>query len=105
MTDIDERKAQAKELAEAHKAQDATTQVFYFPNADPDAVCLLEVSGRIGTIGEALPLRFGAAPAAGCPFPTVVILISTEELRRIKARDPDLILPPGWDFDGTEDPL
>ena len=74
MISVDERRAQAVELATAHKTQDPTTVVRYFPEADLEAVCLLEVSGVTPTAGEVLPFRFGAAPAEGCPYPTVVIL-------------------------------
>ncbi len=90
----------ATELARAHRQADpATIIVKYFP--DVSEIRLVEVSTEAPTTGEILPFAFGAEPANGIDFPSIVILLSPEEWREVQAGL--LRLPDGWDLNTARD--
>ena len=92
----------AKDLATAHRRADsATNEVKFFPDASKDEVCLLEVSAAAPTTGEIMPFRFRADMASGVSYPSVVILVSPREWQDIQAGK--LALPGGWDLTAAED--
>jgi len=83
----------ARELARLHRDEDPDTQEVYFFEA-PGEVRLLEISGSVGYTGELLPFKFGARPDKGIDYPSVVILLTPEELEDL--REGRLALPDGW---------
>ena len=89
----------AMDLAEAHRREDPATTEIYFVEASEE-VRLVEVSGSVGTSGEVLPYRFGARPAEGIPYPSIIVLLSLDEWKQLQAGH--LHLPEGW---GTLDDL
>jgi len=54
---------------------------------------LLEVNASAVPAGV-MPLHFGAAPAIGITFPSIIIEVTPEEFERIKLKE--LQLPVGW---------
>jgi len=93
-------RAQARRLAKAHRDRDPKTEkVLLFEHAEPDTVCLLEVTGSVPTTGQALPFRFGPVPDEGFPFYTKVVLLSSEEWHYLEAlRSSEQPMPEGWDL-------
>jgi hypothetical protein len=89
----------AKELAEAHRAEDPETKSVFLAESDTE-VRLIEVSGSVGTSGEVLPFRFVARPDLGVPYASVLVLLSEDDWKRMERGE--LALPPGW---GTPDAL
>ena len=83
----------AKTLAAAHQKEDPATTLVLLSNNDEE-VRLIEVSGSIGTTGEVLPFRFAPSPKEGIDYPSVVILLSEEDWRRVEKGE--LKLPVGW---------
>jgi len=85
----------AKELADAHRAEDPETQEVFLANADNE-VRLVEVSGAVGPTegGKLLPFRFVQRPDLGVPYDSVVVLLSPDEWQEVRAGR--LLLPPGW---------
>lgn len=83
----------AKELAEAHRAEDPETTSVFLADS-PTEVRLIEVSGSVGTSGEVLPFRFAPRPDLGVPYASVVVLLSEDDWGRITRGE--LELPPGW---------
>ncbi|MBI2389526.1 MAG: hypothetical protein HYV09_08010 [Deltaproteobacteria bacterium] len=83
----------AKELAQAHRAEDPETKSVFLAESDTE-VRLVEVSGSVGTSGEVLPFRFAARPDLGVPYASVVVLLSEDDWRRIERGE--LALPAGW---------
>jgi hypothetical protein len=83
----------AKELAEAHRAEDPGTKSVFLAESSEE-VRLVEVSGSVGTSGEVLPFRFAARPDLGVPYASVVVLLSEDDWERIQSED--LALPAGW---------
>jgi len=70
----------AKALAESHrKADRKTTDVLLSPDRTGQEIRLVEVSEAAPTTNEVIPFRFGADPASGVDYPSVVILLSTQE--------------------------
>jgi hypothetical protein len=61
--------------------------------AEAVPIRLLEVNENTPESGI-MPLHFGAAPASGIPFPSVIIEVSPDEFRRIQSSE--LMLPEGW---------
>lgn len=85
----------ARELAEAHREADPTTQAVYLA-LDPAGreIRLVEVSGSVGTTGEVLPFRFGPRVDQGIPYPSIVVLLSPDEWKQLEAGQ--LELPESW---------
>ena len=88
----------AKELADAHRAEDPETKSVFLAENDLE-VRLVEVSGSVGTSGEVLPFRFTARPDLGVPYASVVVLLSEDDWSRVERGD--LELPPGWGTPGA----
>ena len=88
----------ARDLAQAHRAEDPQTVEIYLAEAD-DEVRLLEVSESVADSGQVLPFRFGPQPSEGIPFPSTVILLSLQEWKRVRAGE--LSLPDGWGAPGA----
>lgn len=66
-----------------------------------ETIRLLEVNGN--STGEGIyPLFFGAHPARGVPFPSVIVEVTPEEFEKIKL-DPSQ-LPNGWRLGKRFDP-
>jgi len=61
-----------------------------------EPIKLLEVNKDTVSSGV-MPLHFGPAPASGILFPSVIVEVTPEEFKRIKAKD--LLLPSGWFLD------
>ena len=85
--------AVAKALAAAHVKEDPATRLVLLSD-DADEVRLVEVSGSVGTTGEVLPFRFAPSPGDGIDYPSVVILLSEDDWKRVEAKE--LNLPEGW---------
>lgn len=87
--------AEARSEAARHRATDPDmVLVKFFPNqAD---ICFLDVSSSVAAIGEVLPFRFAACPAAGVHFHQVVILMDPNDWQDVQ--DGKLSLPDGWDL-------
>jgi len=85
----------ARELAEAHRAEDPETDEVYLATAE-DEVRLVEVSRSVGpTKGDKLlPFRFVQRPDLGVPYDSVVVLVSPGEWESVRAGR--LSLPVGW---------
>jgi hypothetical protein len=90
----------AKELAEKHyQIETGVTQIFRIKkNTNHEAnsvepIILLEVNQNTVASGI-LPLYFGPIPAAGIPFPSVIVEITPDELCKIQNQE--LKLPDGW---------
>ncbi|MCB9727862.1 MAG: hypothetical protein H6746_05160 [Deltaproteobacteria bacterium] len=89
----------ARRLARLHRVEDPDTRQVYFFDA-PNEVRLLEISDAVGYTGEVLPFRFGARPDVGIDYPSVVILLTPQELDEL--RDGTLSLPDAWgDLDAS----
>lgn len=88
----------ATELAQAHRAEDPSTDAIYLSDAEGE-VRLVEVSGSVGSSagGEVLPFGFRARPEQGIPYPSVVVLLSPAEWKKIESGA--LTLPRGWNRD------
>jgi len=85
---------QARSVAQSHRQNDPdTTEVWWSPDPALREVRLVEVSSSVGCTGEVLPFRFGPDGAA-MPYPTVVVLLSPEEMRDL--REGTLSLPDSW---------
>jgi hypothetical protein len=85
----------AKELADAHRAEDPETQEVFVANAH-DEVRLVEISGVVGSTEaqKIFPVRFAQRPDLGVPYDSVVVLLSPDEWKEVRAGR--LLLPPGW---------
>ena len=89
--------AVARDLAAAHRKADPQTSVVkLFPSDAGDEIRLLEVTSAVPATGEILPFRFAAQPSLHVDYPSVVILLTPEEWRDVRAGK--LMLPPGWDL-------
>lgn len=87
----------ARLLAEEHRREDdAMTQIFWAPAENE--VRLIEVTSAIGDRGEVLPFAF-TADAPDVPYPSVVILLSPGDWKRVTTRE--LPLPAAFDGDLT----
>ncbi len=105
VTDVDQavvmdRAAVARELARMHYELEAgLTQVFLIADqAQGDGVRsepikLLEVNADTVASGI-VPLHFGAAPASGIPYPSIIIEVTPEEFDKIQSNA--MKLPEGW---------
>jgi len=92
---------EAKKLAAAHRANDPQTKVvMFFPNAQPNQICLLEVSDSAPTTGEVMPFTFAADVPNGIQHSTTVILLSAQEWKDVQ--DGQLSLPPAWNLQKAE---
>lgn len=58
-----------------------------------EPIKLLEVNSQTVPSGI-LPLQFGPSPASGLNYPTVILEVTPDEYRRIRAEE--LPLPHGW---------
>jgi hypothetical protein len=97
---VTEKVKAAKELAAKHYQVEAglkrifritgTAEVEAVP-AEP--IKLLEVNENTVPSGV-MPLGFDAAPAAGIPFPSVIIEVTPSEFEQIQTKE--LKLPNGW---------
>ncbi len=86
----------ARELARAHRAEDAETQhVFLSPH--DEEVRLVEVTRSLAPSGEVLPFRFAEDDDDGIPYQSVIVLLSEEDWARVDKKE--LPLPPGWERD------
>jgi hypothetical protein len=85
----------AKELAEAHRAEDPETEEVFFADAENE-VRLVEVSRAVrpGDRPKVLPFRFTPRPDLGVPYESVIVLLSPEDWQAVRAGH--LPLPAGW---------
>lgn len=85
----------AKELAEAHRAEDPETDEVFLAESEGE-VRLVEISrAAVGTTnGKVLPFRFAPRPDLGVPYDAVVVLLSPAEWQEVRAGR--LPLPAGW---------
>ncbi len=83
----------ANELANAHREEDPKTVAVYLADSSSE-VRLVEVSSSVGDSGEVLPFRFAASREHGVPYPSVVVLLSEADWKRVEAGDLDL--PADW---------
>jgi hypothetical protein len=83
----------AIELAEAHRKEDPGTLAVYLAESNNE-VRLVEVSGSVGDSGEVLPFRFAASAEHDVPYPSVVVLLSEADWKRVEAGE--LELPSDW---------
>lgn len=82
-------------LARAHKNADPDiVQIFWVEDPKGLEVRLVEVSTSVGSTGTVMPFRFTARADLGIPYPSVVVLLSPEELQML--RDQELSLPDAW---------
>lgn len=91
----------AARLAEDHYASDPGMQRIYRLNAsspdtearDDEPIKLLEINDD--TIPSGIqPICFGASPASGIPFSSIIVEVTSEEFKQIEADE--LSLPDGW---------
>jgi hypothetical protein len=103
-----EKDEAARRLAQKHRQVElGITHILRFTDraevevlrAEP--IKLLEVNTDTVPSGV-MPLQFGAAPAFGVPFSTVIVEVTPDEFQKIQAKE--LKLPPGW-LDSYEIPL
>lgn len=83
----------AHELADAHRKEDPETVAVYLADSSSE-VRLVEVSSSVGDSGEVLPFRFAASVEHDVPYPSVVVLLSEADWKRVEAGDLDL--PEDW---------
>jgi hypothetical protein len=98
----------AKRLARMHREVDpGITQILRFKDRreveslEGEPIKLLEANANTVPSGV-MPLHFGAAPAIGVPFPTVIVEVTPDEFHEIQSHE--LKLPTGW-LEGYEIPL
>ena len=89
----------AARLAEAHYASDPGMKRIYRLNSpddedrDDEPIKLLEINDD--TIPSGIqPICFGASPASGIPFSSIIVEVTSEEFKQIEADE--LSLPDGW---------
>jgi hypothetical protein len=87
-------------LAEAHYDLEPEITQIYRLKAKPEQeqlaaepIKLLQINGATIPSGV-MPLRFGALPDRGIPFPSVIVEVTPAEFQKIKASE--LPLPKGW---------
>jgi len=92
----------ARQLAFKHfDIERAITRVFRLRDASnhedsPDTpIKLLEVNAETAPVGI-MPLRFGALPAMGIPFSSIIIEVTPKEFEQLQCAD--LALPRGWEI-------
>jgi hypothetical protein len=97
---MSDKKKVAERLAREHyRIEPGITHIFTFwERPDYEAVPaapirLLEVNENTVPSGV-MPLYFGASPASGVPYPSVIIEVTPEEFRKIESDE--LKLPEGW---------
>jgi hypothetical protein len=61
---------------------------------ETEPIKLLEVNENTVPSGV-MPLHFGAVPASGIPYPSIVVEVTPEEFGKIQTRE--LKLPDGWE--------
>ena len=75
------------------------TQVFLIADQAPgddvraEPIKLLEVNADTVASGI-MPLHFGAAPASGIPYPSIIIEVTPDEFDKIQSNE--MKLPEGW---------
>jgi hypothetical protein len=85
----------AKKLARAHKEADPEIdQIYLVEDPSGSEVRLVEVSKSVGNTGTVMPFRFAARKDLDVPYPSVVVLLSPEELQLV--HDRELALPDTW---------
>ncbi len=88
----------AKRLARKHfEIEGGLTHIFRITGtaeaSDSEPIKLLEVNEATVPSGV-MPLHFGAAPASGIPYPSVIVEVTPEEYEKIVAQT--VKLPKGW---------
>ncbi len=84
-------------LARWHgEGEDPPVDIYSFDDSDErnPVVRLVEVSDGFLTTGEPWPVTFGRSDEL--PYPSTVILVSTEDWQRVTSGE--IQLPPGWDL-------
>jgi hypothetical protein len=94
--------AAARELAKKHyEVEDGLTQIFRLIGKSEveasrsEPIKLLEVNENTVPSGI-MPLHFGAVPASGIPFPSIIIEVTPDEFTKIKTHE--LKLPKDWEI-------
>ena len=97
----DKKKNAAQQLASEHyRAEDGLSHVYRIVTPELEStpgepIKLLEVN--VNTVPSGiLPVSFGAAPASGIPFSSVIVEVSPEEFTQIQRRE--LPLPNEWEL-------
>jgi hypothetical protein len=92
--------AAARELAMRHyEIEEGLIQIFRINDRaaaalrEDEPIRLLEVNAHTPETGI-VPLHFGAVPASGIPYPSVIIEVSPTEFEKIRSNE--LKLPEGW---------
>ena len=83
----------ARELVEAHREADSGVSHAFLSRKDNE-IRIVEVTDSVGTTNEIIPFRFKSRPDLGVPYPSVIILLSPDELGLLKKDK--LKLPKGW---------
>ncbi len=95
---------QARELAQKHyEIEDGITQIIRVTQSpevekSPTSPIILLESNSNTVPSGVTPIHFGADPASGIHFPTVIVEVTPEEFQRIQTNE--LKLPPGWELAG-----
>jgi hypothetical protein len=72
----------AMELAEAHREDDPSALVYWYPDANE--VRLLEVTKNVPDDGDILhPFAFTPDHKNNIPYPSVIVLVNPEQYQRI----------------------
>ena len=91
---------EARELAQKHyEIEDGITQILRITQSpevetSPTAPIILLESNSNTVPSGVTPIHFGADPASGIHYPTVIVEVTPEEFQRIQAHE--LELPAGW---------
>jgi hypothetical protein len=101
---------EAKLLAEKHYQIEPGIQEIIQLNQQVDCelvpvekIVLLEVNENTVPSGI-VPIEFGPAPGSGIHYPTVIVEVTPDEFKQIKAKE--LSLPDGWSLgDSISNPL
>ena len=97
---VTEKSLAAKRLAEKHyEVEDGLMQIFRLTGkaeaSRTEPIKLLEVNENTVSSGV-MPLHFGAAPASGIAFPSIIVEVTPDEFTKIKAHE--LKLPKDWEI-------
>jgi RNA polymerase subunit RPABC4/transcription elongation factor Spt4 len=96
-----DREEVARALANKHyEIESGLSQIFWVsaPKEDESGksapIKLLEINQNTVSSGV-MPLHFGASPARGIPYPSIIIEVTPSEFTKIQSSQ--LKLPSGWD--------
>jgi len=82
-----------------YEIEDGLSQIFHISDraatdlSESEPIKLLEVNVNTPETGI-MPLHFGAVPASGIPYASIIIEVSPNEFEKIRSNE--LKLPEGW---------